>query len=195
MQALILNGALVGDDGLDVARQALSAAFVARGWTTDHVQLREKSIAYCKGCFDCWAKTPGRCPTRDDAADVTRAVLGSHLLVLLSPVTFGGYSSEIKKALDRSICLVSPFFTRTGGEVHHQKRYPRYPSLLGVGVTHDNNAEEERIFSTLVARNALNLHAPRFASGFVSRADSPERVLAVVDGLVRRVTEYRTGAA
>lgn len=195
MRALILNGALKGDAGLDLAQQALTAAFSARGWEAEHVQLREKSIAYCKGCFDCWVKTPGRCPTRDDAPDVTRAILGSDLLVLFSPVTFGGYSSELKKALDRSICLISPLFTRIGGEVHHQSRYPRYPSLLGVGVTCEKDVDEERIFSTLVARNAVNLHVPRFASGFISRLDSRPHIVAVVDGLVRRMTGYRASAA
>lgn len=107
------------------------------------------------------------CKTRDAARDVAAEMIASDLVVLLTPVTFGGYSSHLKKALDRSICLVSPFFTRIDGEVHHRRRYARYPALLGVGWLPEPDLEEERIFGSLVARNALNLHAPRHASRVV----------------------------
>jgi len=195
MRAIILNGALDGDDGLAPIAQALDAALAVRGWAVERIALRDKRIVYCKGCFDCWVKTPGVCPTRDDASSVTRAIARSDLVVLLSPVTFGGYSSEIKKVLDRAIGLVSPMFTRIGGEVHHRARYARYPALLAVGVTTDANAEEERIFSTLVARNALNLHAPAYAAGFVSRDDAPGRIREIVAQLVSRLAKPCKGVA
>ena len=90
-------------------------------------------------------------------------MIGSDVLVLLTPVTFGGYSSEIKKAMDRSICMVSPFFRRVDGEVHHKLRYRRYPALAAVGVLHEPDEEQERIFGTLVERNALNFASPATA--------------------------------
>ena len=134
MRALVLNGALAGDDGLGPIEEAVASALVASGWTVERVHLRDVFIAYCKGCFDCWVKTPGICATRDGAGAVTRALACSDLVALLSPITFGGYSSELKKALDRSIGIVSPFFMRLDGEVHHKPRYSRYPALLGIGV-------------------------------------------------------------
>lgn len=45
------------------------------------------------------------------------------------------------------------------GEVHHKPRYERYPRLMGVGVLPQPDEESERIFTTLVSRNAINLHA------------------------------------
>ena len=91
---------------------------------------------------------------------MTAAMLASDLVLYLTPLTFGGYSFELKKALDHSICLVSPFFTRIGGEVHHLARYNRYPAILGVGVNATHQDAQEAIFARLIERNAINLHAP-----------------------------------
>lgn len=195
MRALILNGALAGDDGLVPIEQALDAALAVRGWTVQRVHLRDRPIAYCQGCFECWTKTPGICKTKDAAAEVTRAIVRSELLVLLTPITFGGYSSELKKALDRSIGLVMPFFARIGGEVHHPARYAHYPDLLAVGVAAESDEDEARIFTALVARNAINLHAPSNTAGIVLRTAAPEQMRAVIGALVSSAVESVRGAA
>jgi multimeric flavodoxin WrbA len=194
MRALILNGALAGDEGLHTIEGAIESALTTSGWIVDRIQLRDVFIAYCKGCFDCWVKTPGLCATRDGAGVVTRALASSDLVVLLSPITFGGYSSELKKALDRSIGIVSPFFTRIDGEVHHQARYARYPALVGIGVSEDRDPEEAQIFARLVGRNAINFHAPASAACVVSRDDSPEQMRTAIGRAMTRVTTRR-GAA
>jgi hypothetical protein len=109
------------------------------------------------------------CRIDDTGRSVAASLINSDLVVYLTPVTFGGYSSELKKALDRSICLILPFFTRIDGEVHHQPRYECYPSLLGLGVLPAPDLEQERIFARLVERNAINLHAPSSAAAFAYR--------------------------
>ena len=195
MRALILNGALRGDEALTPVEQALDAALTARGWRVDRVRLRERSIVYCKGCFECWTKTPGICGTKDDAGEITRAIVRSDLLVLLTPITFGGYSSELKKALDRSIGAVLPFFQRIDGETHHEARYARYPPVLAVGVAGDDDAEERQVFATLVARNAINLHAPAHLAGTVMRTASPEQIRSAIGGLVADIVGRQKGAA
>jgi multimeric flavodoxin WrbA len=194
MRALVLNGALAGDEGLCPIADAVDATLATSGWIVDHIRLRDVFIAYCKGCFDCWVKTPGLCATRDGAGVVTRALACSDLVVLLSPITFGGYSSELKKALDRSIGIVSPFFARVEGEVHHQARYTRYPALLGIGVSEDRDPEEAQIFARLVGRNAINFHAPAYAVCVVSRDDSPEQMRTAIGRAMTQVTTRR-GAA
>src|ERR1700694_3694131 len=152
MQALVLNGALAGDEGLGPIEDALASTLSAHGWTVERRQLRDVFIAYCKGCFDCWVKTPGVCATKDEAGAITRLLARRALGGLLSPITFGGYSSELKKALDRSIGIVSPFFTRLHGEVHHKPRYARYTALLAIGVSEDRDLEEAPIFARLEGR-------------------------------------------
>lgn len=194
MRALVLNGALAGDDGLGPIEGALGSTLSAWGWAVERIQLRDIFIAYCKGCFDCWVKTPGVCRTKDGAGPITRVLARSDLLVLLSPITFGGYSSEIKKVLDRSIGIVSPFFTRLQGEVHHKARYSSYPALLAIGVTGDRDTDEAQIFARLVGRNAVNLHAPAHVVCIVSRDDSPDQIRTAVGRAVAQLSARR-GAA
>src|SRR5690606_3517069 len=107
---------------------------VSRGEKVQTWTLRDEKVAYCLGCFECWTKSPGICRIDDAGRAIAASIIAGDLVVYLTPVTFGGYSSALKKAVDRSICLVSPFFTQIDGEVHHQPRYDRYPALLGIGV-------------------------------------------------------------
>jgi multimeric flavodoxin WrbA len=195
MRAVILNGAFAGDETCAAVETDLASAFAGLGWEVESLRLRDLTIAYCKGCFGCWVKTPGVCPTRDDAASVTRSFVRSDLAVLLTPVVFGGYSSELKKALDRSAGLVLPFFTRVNGEVHHQARYQRYPALLAIGVVDGTDEVEERVFASLVARNAINLHAPAHRAAFVRRGDAIETRRSIVVQAVASMPKPKRSAA
>ena len=186
MEALILNGAAPGDAELDGIQELLRGKLEASGCRTSAMVLRDVPVAYCQGCFECWLKTPGICKTHDKGRDVAAAFVASDLVVLLTPITFGGYSSHLKKGLDRIAGVVSPFFMRSEGEVHHRPRYARYPRLLGVGVLGAPRPDEERVFQTLVARNALNFHSPWHAARILLRGDPPATQLEVLQGALEQ---------
>jgi multimeric flavodoxin WrbA len=194
MKAVILNGARAGDEGLAPIERLLTASLAGHGYEVEPIHLRDRTIAYCQGCFQCWMKTPGRCKTRDDAPDVSRAIVRSDLVVFLTPVTFGGYSSDLKKALDRSMGLLSPLFKRDGAEVRHPLRYAHYPSLLAIGVMDGRDDEEARVFTTLASRTALTLHSHSHLAGVVHR-DEPGEAPKAVGLLVAQLVEARRGAA
>ena len=176
-RTLVLNGALAGDETLAPIEEAVfgllrDARTEIRGYS-----MRDIPLAHCQGCFECWTTTPGLCKTDGDAGrEIAAAVIKSDLMVILTPVTFGGYSSEIKKAMDRVICVVLPFFRRVDGEVHHSRRYRKYPALAAIGVLGAPDEEEERIFRTLVERNARNLDSPVTAVSVLPAGAPPEAV-------------------
>ncbi len=124
------------------------------------ISLQDSEIAYCRGCFECWIKNPGECAIDDDARDICAKIINSDLLVYLTPIVFGAYSPTLKVLLDRSIPLIHPFFKRIDGEYHHQKRYDKYPSILGIGILEQPDSELEELFRRNISRNALNMHAP-----------------------------------
>src|SRR3972149_461771 len=160
MKTVILNGARNEDRWNAVISRLLVEEISSLGHSTDLLTLEGIRIAPCTGCFGCWVKPPGMCVKDDAGRDVAKSALLCDLLVFLPPVTFGGYSSELKKAVDRLIPLLSPFFVRIGEEIHHGPRYPKYPPILGVGLLPAPDPEQERIFRTLVGRNAVNYHSP-----------------------------------
>ncbi len=164
MKALILDGSRDGDALTPVAVPAIASALSDRGIAVEVVPLRELAISPCAGCFGCWTVTPGECLIEDAARDVLRTYVGSDLVIYATPVTFGGYSSELKKLLDRLIPVLDPRFTKVGGEVHHRLRYRRYPRLIVLGTLASPDPEAERLFADLAARNGLNIHqAPEAA--------------------------------
>ncbi len=186
MNATVLDGSRndTRQGGLATLVDALGGA----GYGTETLRLREKTIAPCLGCFGCWVKTPGECVIDDDGRSVARAAARCDLLVYFTPVTFGGFSSELKKAVDRLIPDISPFFAKVHGETHHQRRYANCPSLIGLGVLPQPDRQAESIFKALVEHNALNWRSPRTAAAVVA-LDRPDNIEAIARGLVEAVTQ------
>ena len=171
-RALILDGRIGEDTVAEQSLELATAWFHDRNWNVTTLRLGELEIAPCIGCFGCWIKTPGECVIDDAGRDVARHIVGSDVVVYLTPIQFGGYSYELKKALDRSIPIISPFFRKVKGEVHHKKRYARYPNVAALGWSKRLTEHEDDIFENLVQRNAINMHAPKTAVGVLGPEDA-----------------------
>ncbi len=173
MKAVILNGAVALRDLADAAETELSAELATRGYDVVRHDLTALDIPDCKGDFGCWTITPGICVQPGPHRDVARDMIQSDLVVWLTPVTFGGYSSSLKRQLDHSISLISARFTTVGGETHHAPRYEHFPDLLVVGLLERPDSTAGRVFERLVRRNALNVYAPHVASPLLTRDALP----------------------
>lgn len=187
--AAILNGGRSPNDGIDAIQASIQHMLMVEGWRIASHVLRDVPLAHCRGCFQCWTQTPGLCRAQDDGHVIVQSVIQSDLLVILSPITFGGYSAVLKRIIDRLICLISPFFERIDGETHHRARYERYPAIMGVGLLDRPQPDEEAIFHRLIERNAVNLHAPFHHHAVVYAEDYAPHVDATLKPLVQRTLE------
>jgi multimeric flavodoxin WrbA len=184
MKALVKTLIFDGSNAGDALAEKISAALQQRLPGAETVVLHQQSIGNCAGDFFCWVRSPGMCNTADDNRRLAAKVMQSDLLVYLTPVTFGGYASPLKRMVDHQIQNILPFFTSVNGEIHHQPRYQRYPNLLVVGWTpasekylaHDPQAEA--IFRHLAYRNAVNLYAQKLACGVLIGEPSEAEILA-----------------
>ena len=167
MKALILDGSQPHDTRASQISHVLADELRGRGWDKENILLREQKIGNCAGDFFCWVRNPGVCNVNDDNRDIAAKIVGSELLVYLTPVTFGGYSSALKRMVDHQIQNILPFFANVNGEIHHQKRYKKYPKLLVIGWMDTPDAQAEAVFRHLVRRNAINMHAHTSACGVV----------------------------
>jgi NAD(P)H-dependent FMN reductase len=173
VKALVLNGAVALRGMARAVDDALTPHLEARGYAVARHDLTSLEIPDCRGDFGCWTVTPGVCVHNGPHRDVARDLIRSDLAVWLTPVTFGGYSSALKRQLDHCIPLISPRFTTVDGETHHETRYERFPSVLAVGLMEHPDAEAGRVFERLVERNVLNLYAPHFGCPVLTRAELP----------------------
>ena len=184
MKALILDGSSKQEATISKAYDYLEECLKKGNYEITARTLREEKIAPCLGCFGCWLKTPGQCIIKDDASTLPRDVMQSDLLVYLTPVTFGMYSSELKKALDRFACpILLPFFEKVNGEIHHNGRYQKYPRIIAIGTLENQDCESEKTFETLVARNAINLHT-KAASCIVYLTDKLEEIKQKINAIL-----------
>jgi multimeric flavodoxin WrbA len=193
MKAVFLKGSPAGgqDPLSNRAAAAVMAVLNARGWQTKAFALAGMDIRPCRGCFSCWVRTPGACAIRDDDQEpILRAWAEANLIAVLTPITFGGYAPELKKALDRILPVLLPFFIRINGESHHPQRYPLRRRLLAVGTQKRDDADGEGSFRRLVQRNALNMGdieaSTHVFSGDTALAEIERKLGA--EPLVREVT-------
>ncbi len=187
--ALLLDGRVDDDPTLALVHEALADGLAAGGWAVHDWRLRDEKIAWCTGCFNCWVKTPGVCAHNDAGREVAARIARSDLLVYLTPVTFGGYSSELKKALDHAIPILQPFLRKSGADTRHPQRYERRRDLLAVGTVPAGQAggAEARTFRRLVERNTLNLQPPRWAAGVLESGAGDWEVRVSVGALLAEV--------
>jgi multimeric flavodoxin WrbA len=184
MKTLILDGSYANDS------QAVKITNVLRKDLSDSetIVLREQRIGNCAGDFFCWVRSPGMCNTNDDNRLIAAKIIQSDLVIYLTPVTFGGYSSELKRIVDHQIQNISPFFTNIKGEIHHQKRYSQYPTVLTIGWMEDPDPRAEAIFRYLIHRNSINMYAKTSICGLIigtpSEADLESQTRHWLDAVV-----------
>jgi len=191
MRALILYGGSRKDPLGTAIEGMLSEALRARGWAPGTVFLEALSIKPCVGCFQCWFKTPGECFQKDDGQYVAKAVARCEALFFLSPLTFGGYSSVLKRAADRLIPTISPLFQWVGGEMHHRLRYRPAHHFLAVGWQGAPDPERAAVFARLAERNALNMQAPVSGSAVLNSGQAAADQRAELERLAARLEAGR----
>jgi multimeric flavodoxin WrbA len=190
MKAVLLDGSRTSNGFGERIRAALTARFQAQGWDVEHIVLREKEIGDCAGDFFCWIRSPGVCNLDDDNREIAAAIINSDLMVYLTPVTFGGYSSVLKGMVDHQLQNSLPLFTKLHNETHHRERYQNNPDLLAVGWIDASDAQTEMVFRHLVQRNALNWRAKTYVSDVVMAGQSHEDLMGLVQSWL---TELENG--
>jgi multimeric flavodoxin WrbA len=124
------------------------------------MNLKEMDLKFCTGCFGCWVKTPGECITRDDGAVVRQAIIACDLLIWASPLKMGYVSNLLKRAMDKTIPLLMPYFDPINAEIHHAKRYDKYPLTGLIYETEgDTDGIDRQLLENIFARTSLNFRS------------------------------------
>ena len=104
------------------------------GAEVDIVNLREKKIKKCIGCFTCWTKTPGKCIHMDDMTkELFPKWLKSDLVVYATPLYHYTVNAEMKAFIERTLPVAEPFFEqRDNRTVHPLRQNPPDAVVLSV---------------------------------------------------------------
>jgi multimeric flavodoxin WrbA len=179
MKILFVNGS-GSDSKINSYIKLATESLCACGHSVKELVLRDMKYSPCSGCFNCWVKTPGTCVFKDDGDIICGEFITSDHVVLSSPIILGYPSALAKNALDRVIPLIHPYLEDYGGEVHHMKRYKKYPVLsLLLEKMDDTDDEDIEIIHDLFKRAALNIQS---SLKFLKFTDSP--VEEVVNAII-----------
>jgi hypothetical protein len=122
----------------------------------------------CRECYACWIKTPGRCVIDDGLPQMGDLLGRCDELVILSRLTWGGYSPAIQAVWERSIPSMLPYFNRRNSKCGHPMRalnrfalkvlFYSGPAALPLSMA----PISQGIAKDLVRANARNFHCRSF---------------------------------
>ena len=94
------------------------------------VNLREKAIRSCLGCFTCWFKTPGRCIQKDDMTmELLPEILASDLIVYATPLYYRTMNAVMHAFRERMLPISLPFSERRDGNRVFSLRHKLSPAV------------------------------------------------------------------
>lgn len=138
--------------------------------------LHRLKINYCRGCMNCWFKTPGQCVIKDDmTAFLKTEIEEADAIIWASPVYIDGFSAQIKTVLDRCFAFLDPFITLDDeGHCRHKRFKPRKQAAVLIATCgfseRDNFDHMRRHFDAFCRnfawRNAGAVLVPASALGF-----------------------------
>lgn len=127
MKVLALNSSLRsdGESRTELMLSHLVKGMREAGADVEVVNLRDKTIHYCMGCFSCDTITPGQCIIQDD---MTRELypkwLASDLCIYASPLFHWTLNAPMKAFIERTWPATEPFFVQADdGRWVHPKRH------------------------------------------------------------------------
>lgn len=132
MKVLLINGSMRGEQSssFKVANAFVEGIVEENGEEKTEIKrinLRDKNIEHCFGCFCCWKIHKGECVIRDDMDEIRNLVMESDVIIESFPLYFFGMPSKMKAFTDRMISHVSEYRAVNGDEATgrflHEMRY------------------------------------------------------------------------
>lgn len=150
MKILVLNGSPKGDnsDTMHLTRAFLSGMDEVMQNSTTIMNVIDKRIEYCTGCFSCM-KNGGDCIFNDDMKEILEKILESDLLILSFPLYCYGMPAPLKALIDRTLPLSTMAMRKVGDRYEHigQADFSRlsYLMISGCGFPSGKNNFEPAI--------------------------------------------------
>ncbi|MBR6348077.1 MAG: flavodoxin family protein [Spirochaetales bacterium] len=122
MKILVLNGSpKQKSDTFRLTRAFLNGLQRNAEHEVHVIDVKDRKIAPCRGCFGCWQKGDGHCVIDDDQNAILNLYRTSDVIIWSFPLYCYGMPSALKAVLDRTIPLVKMRMKQDdGGRVSHE---------------------------------------------------------------------------
>jgi putative sterol carrier protein len=128
-RVLLLNGSPRGRDSASVKlAEAFAEGYLgSREAELERIDLAEKDIGPCTGCYGCWKGGKGVCVRNDDMVDLLPAYARADLVLVSTPVYHFGMTALLKTFFERSLPLLYPYMVKAGPRYEHPERVALNP--------------------------------------------------------------------
>lgn len=100
---LVISTSLREKSNSEALANSFMAGAEAAGNHAEKITLKEKHIAFCRGCLAC--QQTQRCVIQDDAVELAEKMCHADVIVFATPVYYYGMSGQLKTLLDRANAL------------------------------------------------------------------------------------------
>lgn len=101
-KVLILSSSSRQGGNSDLLAQRFAAGAQAAGHEVELIELAQKKINYCHGCYYC-ANHDGHCCQKDDAEAIVDKMVGADVIVFATPTYFYSMAGQMKVLIDRTV--------------------------------------------------------------------------------------------
>ena len=150
MKILVLNGSPKREksDTMHITRAFLEGMQAASPQDIHIIDVIDKHIEYCTGCFAC-KRNGGTCIHDDDMRAILDEILESDLLLFSFPLYCYGMPAPLKALLDRTMPLSSMAMRKVGDRYEHVGQADfsrlRYMMICGCGFPNSKHNFEPAI--------------------------------------------------
>lgn len=102
---VVITSSLRAGSNSDALAEVFARGARDAGHSVEVISLKEKTIAFCRGCLAC--QKTCKCVVNDDAVAIADKICQADVVAFASPVYYYGLSGQLKTLLDRCNPLYS----------------------------------------------------------------------------------------
>ena len=172
MKILVFNGSPKREksDTMHITRAFLEGMNKASEQEIKTIDVIDKNIEYCTGCFTCM-RNGGNCIHNDDMEQILKEILSSDLLIFSYPLYSYGMPAHLKALIDRTLPLTSMAMQKVGDRYEHIGQadfsHLRFIMICGCGFPNSKNNFEPAVsqFKHCFSNNSTVITVPESPMG------------------------------
>lgn len=132
MKVLVLNASPKGNNSgtMKITESFLEGHKKLHECEVNTIDIYSLEIKPCRGCFECWHKTPGICAIRDDMAECLEILIEADLIIWSFPLYHFSMPAKGKMFLERTLPTILPELVKTPSGCVHPSRYDKEQKVV-----------------------------------------------------------------
>lgn len=132
MKVLVLNASPKGNNSgtMKITESFLEGHKKLHECEVNTIDIYSLDIKPCRGCFECWHKTPGICVIRDDMAECLEILIEADLIIWSFPLYHFSMPAKGKMFLERTLPTILPELVKTPNGCVHPGRYDKEQKVV-----------------------------------------------------------------